>query len=74
MAYLQGFNEVMINMERFLEPIAIKALISRVYNYSFRKKLYNHPNKNILGVKHIIKNRIMVEKASVTRQGQKLRS
>jgi hypothetical protein len=68
-AYLQWSNEVMINMERFLELIAIEALISRVYNYSFWKKLYSHPNKNLLGVKDIIKNHIMVEKASITRQG-----
>ena len=59
----------MINMKRFLEPIAIEALISRAYNYSFWKKLYSHPNKNLLGVKDIIKNHIIVEKASITRQG-----
>jgi len=68
-AYLQWSNEVMINMERFLELIAIEALISRVYNYPLWKKLYSHPNKNILGVKHIIKNYIMMEKVSITRQG-----
>jgi len=44
----------MLNMERLLKPIAIKALTSRAYNFVLQEMLYTLPNKNLLSVKHAI--------------------
>jgi hypothetical protein len=55
-------------MERLFEPIAIEPLINGVYNYSFLVKLYTILDKDLLEVKHAIKNHIRVEEAGVTKQ------
>ena len=57
-----------LNMERLIEPIAIKVLINGVYNYFLWKRLYALSNWNLLDIKHTMKNYIRVEEASMTRQ------
>lgn len=57
-----------LNMERLFEPIATEPLINGVYNYSFLVKLYTILDKDLLEVKHAIKNHIRVEEAGVTKQ------
>jgi hypothetical protein len=59
----------MLNMENLFEPITIKALINRIYNYCLWERLCTFPNKNIISVKHTMKSYIRVEKASMTKQG-----
>jgi hypothetical protein len=55
-------------MERLLELIITKALISGVYNYSMWKILYTIPNINLYSVKQAMKNYIRVKEAYVIRQ------
>jgi hypothetical protein len=57
-----------LNMERLIEPIAIKVLINGVYNYFLWKRLYALSNWNLLDIKHTMKNYIRVEEASIIRQ------
>jgi len=59
----------MLNVENLFEPIAIKAMINRIYNYSLWERLYTFSNKNILSVKHTMKSYIRVEKDNLTKQG-----
>jgi hypothetical protein len=59
----------MLNVENLFEPIAIKAMINRIYNYSLWERLYTFSNKNILSVKHAMKSYIRVEKDSLAKQG-----
>jgi hypothetical protein len=59
----------MLNVENLFEPIAIKAMINRIYNYSLWERLYTFSNKNILSVKHAMKSYIRVEKNNLTKQG-----
>jgi hypothetical protein len=37
-AYLKRFNEEMLNVEEFLEPITLKTLIRRVREYAYGEK------------------------------------
>jgi hypothetical protein len=59
----------MRSVEDLFEPIATEALINEVYNYSLWQRLYILPDKSLLSVKHVMKNYIKVEEASITRQG-----
>lgn len=59
----------MLSIEDLFEPIVTKALINEVYNYSLWQRLYILPDKSLLNVKHVMKNYIREEEASITRQG-----
>jgi len=52
----------MINVENLLEPIAIEALISEVYNYSSWEHMYTLSDRNFFIEKQVIKNYIQVWK------------
>lgn len=59
----------MFNVERLLEPMVTQAMISGVYNCSLWEKLYTILDKNLLSIKHVMEHNIMVEKASMIKQG-----
>ena len=66
-AYLKRFNEEMLKVEELLEQVALEALIIRVREHFFQKKLYVLLDKNLLKVKQVIENHIQVKEVSLLR-------
>lgn len=59
----------MLSVLNLLEPIAIETFINKVYNYFLWEKLYTLYDKNIISIKHSMKNYISVEEVSMIKQG-----